>query len=169
MVVGADFQREPEGRGGRLDSEANPVFAGLGQDEAFGRKVAGGAGDFAGERVGVFRVVERGVVDGEPARQQGLAVVAHGSQKDRDARLGGGHVLGFLRDFRHPDRIDDGIKVVEGGGVGVELVAKNQDERAHEGFKMGVRCGGGRQRKRRGPTVTTTFTLSSGMGGKSRF
>ena len=137
MSVGANLQGEAEGSGCGCERLPHPVFAGLGDDQPFGGQKAGGAGEFAGERLGVTRLIERGVVDGEPARPQRVAVVAHGGEENRDARLGRGDVFGVLGDLGHPDRIAGGIEAVERGGIGIELVAENQNEGAHTGMETG--------------------------------
>ena len=51
--------------------------------------------------------------------------------------LGPGDVFGFLGDLGHPDRIAGGIEAVERGGIGIELVAENQNEGAHTGMETG--------------------------------
>jgi hypothetical protein len=57
--------------------------------------------------------------------------MAHGRQKERDARLVAPHVPGFGRRFHHQDAVAGRVEAGEGRIVVAQLVAQHEDEMAH--------------------------------------
>lgn len=58
-------------------------------------------------------------------RAQGIAVVAHGRGKQREASLVAPGMGGLSAVFGHPRRIPLGIETVEWGQIGIEQVAQH--------------------------------------------
>ena len=68
------------------------------------------------------------VVDGQSGVTKRLAKVPHGTEKNGDSGFGGRNVAGFVGRFRHPDLVVLGVEVFEGGGITVQLIAKDENE-----------------------------------------
>ena len=85
VAVGADVEGEARGGGGLEELLADAVVAGFDHDEAGGLVLRDGAGEFAGEGLGVGAVVEAAVGDAVAVLGETLFEVAHGAQEERDA------------------------------------------------------------------------------------
>jgi hypothetical protein len=59
--------------------------------------------------------------------------MAHAREEDRDARLMGPHVGGFLRDLSHPHDVLRRIEVREGRGILIQLITQHEHEVARGG------------------------------------
>jgi hypothetical protein len=61
-----------------------------------------------------------------------IYLTATGKEEDGGAGLAAPDLGGFMSDLGHADSVLIGIEVIEGGGVGIELIAEDDDEVAHE-------------------------------------
>jgi hypothetical protein len=152
--VAIDPDLERHGGGGRDPGQlgGDVVLAGLDHDHA-GRSMARDrARQLAAQGLGVTGRVEVDVVDGEAAGAQGLGVMAHRREEQRDPRLVRPHLGGLAGGLDHHDDVAPRIDVIERGAGEVELVAQDQDEIARH-RALDARAGVG-LRRTRGATPT---------------
>ena len=112
-------------------------FTGGGEHQGLGFELFNGAAQSIGQGVGCVGCIQRGVVQRPALGAQGLREVAHGAQEDGGALFGRGNVGGLLHHLGHPHRVAAGVKVVQGGGVEVELVAQHDHQMAQRSWAHG--------------------------------
>jgi hypothetical protein len=67
--------------------------------------------------------------------------MAHGGEEQHEALLVLGEIGRLLGGLGHQDRVAGGVEAVEGGAVGVELVAEDDDETAEAAGRFGALLG----------------------------
>ncbi len=145
MPILADFKREGVGGGGGLDGGFDAPLTGLHDDPFFGFETLGEFGEsgfegfggawFCGSGAAFPLASGRGefaVEDLAALGSEGVAEMPHGREEDGGARLTAPDFGCFMSDLGHADSVLIGIEVIEGGGVGIELIAEDDDEVSHE-------------------------------------
>jgi hypothetical protein len=119
--------------GDRFDGARQPPFAGLDQFEQ-GRTVVRQIGfEAALEAVsGMGGIAQAKVVERDALAAQLLCEVPHGRQEQGDARLVAPDMAAFAARFDHQHAITGGVEVLQAGGIGVQLVAQDQHQFAHQ-------------------------------------
>jgi hypothetical protein len=69
-------------------------------------------------------------VDCDTSLFQRHSKVPHGGQENRDASFVRPYVLRFAGHFSHPDSVFLFVEIVEGCGMGIELIAQDHDQLA---------------------------------------
>ncbi|MEY4712325.1 MAG: hypothetical protein RIS88_1775 [Pseudomonadota bacterium] len=163
MAVVADVQRQGARGGGGAQRLQHAPIARRGHDQALRLHVRDRAVQLSGQRAGVACIVQVDVVDRPLARAQRLREVPHATEKQRDARLGGGHMRGLLGDLRHPHPVLRRIEAVKGAGLQVQLVAQHDHEMAAR-HRVSFKGGGRGMDRCRGESTATSRQSTRARG-----
>lgn len=134
VAVGEELDGNSQVVAGFQQGLANAMITRFDENDVLGSVLLEGAGELKGKAAGVLRGIEFGVVHCPALFGEVVAEVTHGGEEQGDALRVGPNVSGFLGDLGHPDPVLVRIGVSESGGVGIELVAKDENESAHGWF-----------------------------------
>lgn len=128
MGVGEDLELEGEACGESFEQAADAPLAGFDAADDGGVVARGGVGDEFVEWA-ALGVVEGGVVAGDGAGVEVVGEVAHRGEEEHGALDVAGDVARFVDGLGHEHGVAGEARGAEGGGVGVELIAEDDDER----------------------------------------
>ena len=126
VAIGAQLDRQIQ----RRQPLAHPPVAGLQDDDALRPQLAGAPRQLVPQRAGVLRVVEPTVVRPPSGAALRLVEVAHGGEEEGETLLVLRNVGRFLASLDLQDSVALRLEAVEGGGLGVQLIAEDEDKLA---------------------------------------
>ena len=127
-VVGQDFDRARKLVVPFVHRRPHPPFARLDHADATGCVALDRAGDLAGETPGIFRIVERHVIDGPAFTPQRRGEVAHGREDQDDLLLVVLDVSRLLPNLHHQDHGLLGRRLSQGRKSARKLIAEDGNE-----------------------------------------
>ena len=139
VPVFADVQRQLAIGGHRLDRLQNAPVARCGHHQALGLQARNGRAQLGAQAAQIAGVVQVPVVHPPARAAQGLRMVAHRRQEQRDAGLGRPHMRGLFGHFGHPHRVVLRIGAVEARRLKVELVAQHHQQVAQPAHRAAAR------------------------------
>lgn len=127
----ADLHRQPSGLLPAAHILRHTPFPGMGAEDARGAQRRRGAGDLAGERVGVRGIVEPAVLHPYAARTQAVGEMAHRREHQHDLLLVVADIGAFAAHLGHQHDIARRVEPLQRRHFIRALVAQHDSQRGH--------------------------------------